>query len=167
VAVTANDRDCVKTLWCHFHHVNFGHVREIARDFSASSCLLGHLRGGHFRFSHSLGPKLPIKLPKSNGMDAPTLLIGIVVLKSGHLGSELPARAPGGILSQRLQDQEGEDGGGVAQPASTPTRAVFLSYASQDADAARWICAGEHPVSVIVQDSAAQTVLELLRRWGT
>ena len=58
-------------------------------------------------------PKLPIKLPKSNGMDAPTLLIGIVVLKSGHLGSELPARAPGGILSQRLQDQEGEDGGGA------------------------------------------------------
>ena len=53
------------------------------------------------------------------------------------------------------------------RPASAPTGAVFLSYASQDADAARWICAGEHPVSVIVQDSAAQTVLELLRRWGT
>ena len=51
--------------------------------------------------------------------------------------------------------------------ASAPTGAVFLSYASQDADAARWICAGEHPVSVIVQDSAAQTVLELLRRLGT
>jgi hypothetical protein len=53
------------------------------------------------------------------------------------------------------------------RPASAPTGAVFLSYASQDADAARRICADEHPVSVIVQDSAAQTVVELLRRLGT
>jgi hypothetical protein len=53
------------------------------------------------------------------------------------------------------------------RPASTPTGAVFLSYASQDADAARPICAEEHPVTVIVQDSSAQTVLELLRRLRT
>jgi len=52
------------------------------------------------------------------------------------------------------------------KPASTPTGAVFLSYASPDADAAR-IYADGHPVTVIVQDSAAQTVLELLRRLGT
>jgi hypothetical protein len=51
--------------------------------------------------------------------------------------------------------------------ASAPTGAVFLSYASQDADAARRICADEHPVRVIVQDLAAQTVVELLRRLGT
>ena len=53
------------------------------------------------------------------------------------------------------------------KPASIPTGVVVLSYASQDAEAARRICADEHPVRVIVQDLAAQTVVELLRRLGT
>jgi hypothetical protein len=48
-------RECVKTLWCHLHHVNFGYVRELARDFSNSSRLLEHVRGRLFLFSHGLG----------------------------------------------------------------------------------------------------------------
>ena len=56
-------RGCVKTLWCHFHHVNFGHVREIAQDFSNSSRPLGHLRGRQFLFSHGLDPLPPSESP--------------------------------------------------------------------------------------------------------
>ena len=47
----------MKTLWCHFHHVNFGYVRELARDFSNSSRLLAHVRERLFLFSHGLGHK--------------------------------------------------------------------------------------------------------------
>src|SRR5690348_1706110 len=57
--MTARGRECVKTLWCHFHHVNFGYVRELARDFSNSSRLLEHVRGRLFLFSHGLGRLLP------------------------------------------------------------------------------------------------------------
>ena len=44
-----------------------------------------------------------------------------------------------GILPRSVQDQEDEDGGAPNRP-STPTGAVFLSYASQDTDAAQRIC---------------------------
>jgi hypothetical protein len=37
-----------------------------------------------------------------------------------------------------------------AEPASTPTRAVFLSYASQDAEAAQRICAALRSAGVEV-----------------
>jgi gluconate kinase len=42
---------------------------------------------------------------------------------------------------------------------SSPLKSQFDTLEEPDAD--------EHPVTVIVQDSAAQTVLELLRRLGT
>jgi len=48
--------------------------------------------------------------------------------------------APQGILSWPVQDQGSRMEGESAKPASTPVGAVFLSYASQDAEAARRIC---------------------------
>lgn len=58
----------VKTLSCHFSHVNFGQVCEIALDFSNLSSLLRLLRGRHFRFSHGLGRELPERVTRFAGV---------------------------------------------------------------------------------------------------
>ena len=58
--MTAIGRECVKTLSCHFRHVNFDHLRELTRDFSNSSRLLEHVRGRQFLFSHGLGRVRPV-----------------------------------------------------------------------------------------------------------
>ena len=61
------------------------------------------------------------------------------VAESGRaLGCLRPA--PQGILPQPRQAQEGEDGGVSPTEASNPAGAVFLNYASQDAEAAQTIC---------------------------
>ena len=61
-APAGTGRECVKTLWCHFRYVNFGHVRELARNFSNSSRLFEHVRGRQFFFSHGLGQEEPLTL---------------------------------------------------------------------------------------------------------
>jgi len=64
-------RDCVKTPTSHFGHVNFGHVRAIARDLSTTNCVLGHVRGWRFEFSHSLDPSGPVRLLKRSQSEEP------------------------------------------------------------------------------------------------
>jgi TolB-like protein/tetratricopeptide (TPR) repeat protein len=55
-----------------------------------------------------------------------------------------------GIHSRPAQDQEARMGPDSAEPASTPPGAVFLSYASQDAEAAQRICAALRSAGVEV-----------------
>src|SRR5262249_13844885 len=55
-------------------------------------------------------------------------------------GLNCPPGPPQGILPRPVQGREAAMGGELPKPASAPTGAVFLSYASQDQEAAQKIC---------------------------
>jgi hypothetical protein len=60
-------------------------------------------------------------------------------------------RPPQGILTRPEQNQEARMGEGPPKPASAPTGAVFLSYASQDQEAARETCRPRHAKKSLAQ----------------
>ena len=87
-----------------------------------------------------------MKLPVNGPQSTPTRSDGLPISSRSHGQERTPAsphclrQAPRGMLRRAARDPEGADGGESAKPPSTPTGAVFLSYASQDAEAAQRIC---------------------------
>jgi TolB-like protein len=111
---------------------------------------------GYEAFIHE-GTNTTSALPPFTGSSRPGAVLELSRHRSLSRGkadprtAALPETPLQGILPEVVQDQEARMGEESPKPtASTPTGAVFLSYASHDAEAAQRICAALRSVGVEV-----------------